>query len=81
MKLWMTAERGASYVPDLFVRRLPGELTGAADVLTQILFEGIKDLICLHRTSWMGSSLRVNGAPWAIYERILSAVRPQSSEA
>jgi len=26
----------------------------AADVLMQILFEGIEDLICLHRTSLYG---------------------------
>jgi len=38
-----------------FVGLLPGEPTGTADVLTQVLFEGIEDLFCLQKTSWAGS--------------------------
>jgi hypothetical protein len=33
------------------VRVLPGEPTGGTDVLTEILFQGIKDLFGLHRAS------------------------------
>jgi hypothetical protein len=36
------------------IRVLPGEPTGAADVLTEVLFQGIEDLFGLHQASFVG---------------------------